>query len=190
MQIFKIAFAKSRSRNGTSGFTLVEVVTASAIILILATGLTTLFLMSMTTWRQGSSQVALQLKVSAAMEHIINGQRAIGENRMYGLREAEQIVVIDTGTVEFTNGVDGTKRYFYLDGNEVKYGPDTNGGGNTVSIYDPSRVEDASNDENHRTNLEFVQLNNGAVRIQLFAQTRLRDRWLNTALVSSASPRN
>jgi len=190
MRTSKVVPINRPSRTAATGFTLVEVITALAIMVILGAGLSSLYLMSLSTWRDGSAQIALQMKLTMALERMMNGQRIDGENRMYGLREAELIQVVEPTRVEFTNGVDGTVRFFYLDGNEVKYGPNTAGDQNSVSIYDPSRTESASVLDDYRTDLEFVQLANGAVTVRLSAWSRLGERWISAALETSAAPRN
>ena len=175
---------------GFRGFTLIEALTALAIFLILAAGLISIYFMTVKTWYEGSAQVTLQRKLAIAMERMVRGQRSGTEDRMYGLLEADQITVLDPQTVEFTNGADGTKRRFYLDGNELKYGAGDTDNEEGVAIYDPSRREEASDRSTYRTNINFTQLDSGSVRIQLIGERRLGSQWLNAAIVTTVAPRN
>ncbi len=64
--------------------------------------------------------------------------------------QAKEIEVINSTTVEFINGIDNKKRYFYLDGNEVRYGADTTSKQNSVPVFTPSRSQSDSTDSRPR----------------------------------------
>jgi len=172
------------------GFTLIEFLTALALVLILGAGLTAVYLMSVKAWRQGSLQVTLQRKLAVAMDRMVLGQRTDMEHSQHGLREAEQITIMDPHTLEYTSGIDGLKRQFYLSGNEIIYDPGNIASEHRIPIYDPSRQEKASEGSNHRTNLQFTQMANAAVEIRLVGQRRSGNNWINAELVTAVKPRN
>jgi type II secretory pathway pseudopilin PulG len=182
---------RERSRAAPRGFVLTELMVALGIFMLLSAAVINVYLMSLRTWREGSAQVSLQRKLAAAMQRIVQGERSQAEARQHGLREAEAITVADEHTIDFTSGVDGTTRRFYLKGNEIVYDPDT---GNSAkaerTIYDPSRSESADETSTYRTDLEFAQVGDGTIEIRLTGQERVLGRWMNAALVTRVAPRN
>lgn len=179
------------SLRGSRGFVLAEIIIALAIFLLLSAAVVSVFLTSLRMWREGSAQVALQRKLAAAMQRIVQGERGRAEERQHGLREARGITVVDTQTIEFTSDVDNTTRRFYLNGNEILYDPDANSSiEQEETIYDPSRSEDPLVTSNYRSDLQFTQLPDGTIEIRLVGEERVRGRWINAALVTKVTPRN
>jgi hypothetical protein len=172
----------------SGGFVLAEVFIAVGLSGLVSAGLIGVYLMSLRTWREGSAQVALQRKLTAAMQRMVQGERGMGESRQHGLREAKDITVVNPRTIEFVSGVDMSKRRFYLSGNEVIYAAETSG--NEETIYDPSRSEPSSETSNYRTDVQFSQLADGTVEVRLVGEERMGDRWVNAALATRIAPRN
>jgi len=177
---------------GSRGFTLPEVMLALGIFLLVSAAVVGVYLMSLRMWHDGSTQVLLQRKVAAAMQRMVQGQRGSSESRQHGLREASAITVVDDQTIQFTSGVDGVTRRFYLNGNEVVYDPDVTSSDATEedAIYDPSRAQAATVTSDYRTDLEFTQCGDGTIEIRLTGEERMGDRWINAALVTRVRSRN
>jgi type II secretory pathway pseudopilin PulG len=183
--------SKERHHRTARGFVLTELMVALGIFMLLSAAVINVYLMSIRTWREGSAQVALQRKLAAAVQRIVQGDRSQAEARQHGLREAEAITVVDEHTIDFTSGVDGTTRRFYLNGNEIVYDPDTSvNGDDEQTIYDPSRAQSADDTSTYRTDLQFVQVGDGTIEIRLTGEERVLDRWMNAALVTRVAPRN
>lgn len=184
--------AASRPRRAARhGFTLPEVLITLALFLLLSAAVVSFYLMSLRSWSEGSAQVALQRKLAAAMQRIVQGERGPYEERQHGLREAETVKVVSAQEIEFTSGVDGTTRCIYIDGNEIYYDPDDdNDGDEQRAIYDPSRSQPRTDTSTYRTELAFTQLADGTIEIRLVAEQLVRDRWMNAALVTRVAPRN
>lgn len=173
------------------GFTLPEVVITVALFSLLAAAVVSMYLMSIRSWSEGSAQVALQRKVAAAMQRIVQGERGRSEERQHGLREAEDVKVVSPQVIEFTSGVDGTTRCIYIDGNEIYYDPDAESESNEErAIYDPSLSQPRTDTSTYRTELEFAQMADGTVEIRLVGEQLVRDRWMNAAVVTRVAPRN
>ena len=179
-----------RSQEASGGFVLTEVLVAIGIFLILSGAVTTVYLMSLRTWQQGSTQVALQRKLSTAMQRIVQGERGHDESRQHGLREARDITITNPHTVEFISGVDDTRRRFHLNGNEVIYQPDATSSDGEERIYDPSRSEAGSVTTNYRSDARFSQMPDGTVEVRLIGEKRLGGEWVNAVLVTRIAPRN
>jgi len=88
--------------------------------------------------------------------------------------------------------VDGVTRRFYLYGNEIFYDPDVSSSdvSKEDTIYDPSRVQEATVTTDYRTDLEFTACADGTIEIRLAGEERMRDRWINAALVTRVRARN
>ena len=154
---------------------------------MLSLGTISLYRMAVRTWHEGSAQVALQRKLGTAMRQILEGGRGYAENRRHGLREASNIKVLTPRTIEFTSGVDGAKREFYLNGNELAYRP---ANGSIVTIYDPSRSGSPLEMSSSDTDVQFTQLSDGSIEVRLVGKEKVGDRWITACLVSRVVPRN
>ncbi len=172
---------------GSRGFTLTEVLVAGAVFMILSLGVISVYRMSVRTWHEGCAQVALQRKLSIAMREIMEGGRGCAENRQHGLREASNVNVLTPRTIEFTSGVDGAKREFYLNGNELAYRP---ANGSIETIYDPSRSGSPLVTSSSDTDVQFTQLSDGSVEVRLMGREKVGDRWVSASLVTRVAPRN
>lgn len=107
------------------GLTIIEVLVASAIMMIVIAGCSTFYLMARDTWAKCSLQMPLQRKARLAMEKLVRGERAFGDNRHNGLREAQDVEKKSAAEIWFKSGVDEVERSFYLSGNILWYDPDT-----------------------------------------------------------------
>jgi len=103
-----------------SGFTLVELLIAVLISAMVMGGVWTVYLMCLTSWEQGSTQVALQRDAAVIMEKMIRG--VDGTN---GIREAVSVDTSVLGRIDYTSGVDGVERTFYVSGDDILYDPVT-----------------------------------------------------------------
>ncbi len=179
--------SSARASAARHGFVLSEVLIATMVFVLLSAVLLEVYLMCIRTWHRGSVQVALQRKVATAVQRMVQGHRSAAETRQHGLREAEEIAVLAPQMVEFTSGVDSTKRQFYLNGNEVVYRTD---GGDIQTIYDPSRSESPWNTANYKTDLQFTQRQDGTLQIRVVGQERVKSEWVTAFLVTRVAPRN
>ncbi len=145
------------------GFTLSEILIASAIAVIILAGLIAIYIMSLQTWSEGSSDAYLERNGNLIMEQLIRGRRG-----RYGLREATTgSIVIDADGNGITFGVDknntptattwdDTTCRFYLSNNRVMYDPDTSVPGDEEAVNTKGNVE----------NITFRRENN-YIKIQL-----------------------
>jgi len=76
--------------------------------------------MSLSAWREGSTQITLQREASTVMEKMVRG--VDGQN---GIREASSVTTPTSDCIQYISGVDGQERSFYLDGTDIMYDPDT-----------------------------------------------------------------
>ena len=117
----------------TRGFTLVEVLVASALAIIIMGGIITLFLTSIETWKVGAAEVKIERNGSLALEKMVRGSGGTS-----GLREANpRSVVIYAGGAGITFSVDKNdpptstlsddttvRIYFEAENNNLIYDPD------------------------------------------------------------------
>jgi prepilin-type N-terminal cleavage/methylation domain-containing protein len=178
-------------RHAERGFTLPEAIITLALFLLLSAAVVSVYLMSLRSWSEGSAQIALQRKLAAAMQRIVQGERGRDETRQHGLREARDVKIVSPQAIEFTSGIDGTTRCIHIDGNEIYYDPDTASESNEERVvYDPSTSQAKSDTSTYRTELAFTQLSDGTIEIRLVGEQLVRDRWMNAALVTRVAPRN
>ncbi len=178
---------KDGGRYGFRGFALTEVLVGGAVFLLLSLGAAKVYQMSLRIWHEGTVQVALQRKLAKAMKQMVNGGQGYGESRQHGLREAREFNVIGPHAIEFTSAVDGQKREFYLNGNELVYKPSV---GCVESIYDPSRTGMSWVESNSRTDVQFRELSDGSIEVRLMGEERVRDRWISVCLATRVVGRN
>lgn len=101
---------------GREGLTLMELLIAIIIMMLVVGGTLVVYLMSMTAWKEGTVQMGLQREANIAMEKMVRG--VDGKN---GIREASSVSTPNSFTIQYTSGVDGKTRRFFLDGTEIKY---------------------------------------------------------------------
>ena len=164
------------------GFTLVEALVASAIIVIVIAGSVAFYLMAYSAWIDCSKRMPLQRKASLAMKKMVRG--VDGRN---GIREAESVNSPNSSTVCFRSGIDSQVRSFYLDSDEIFYDPTppvTICSGSTSSI---------ANDEfviaENVSGLIFT-VTGDIVTINLGMQNRVKDKSINVNLRTEVKCRN
>jgi prepilin-type N-terminal cleavage/methylation domain-containing protein len=112
------------------GFSLIELLITITIMLFVLAGILALYLMSITTWHRGSTQIGLQRQASIVMERMVRG--VDGRN---GIREATSVSGLAVaGTIQYTSGIDGIQRSFSLTGTDITYDPDTSVAGNEYAV--------------------------------------------------------
>lgn len=154
------------------GFTVIEFLIASTIMVLVTGGIMAIFLMSMNTWKEGSAQLVLQRKASMVMEKIVRG--VDGEN---GVREAGSISIPSSDTIRYTSGIDGTERSFYLSTSDLMYDPDTSTAADEYSIAD--KID----------GLTF-SISGSMVTINLSMQDTVRDTTIDVDFTTNVKLRN
>jgi len=117
------------------GFTLMEFLMTLVLTVLVTAAAMAVYLMSVTTWKEGTTQIALQREASTAMEKMVRG--VDGRN---GIREAYDIAIPSNTIIRYRSGIDAVERSFYLNGSDVMYDPDTSINGGEVSITDKARA--------------------------------------------------
>lgn len=114
-----------------NGFTLVELLVAVLLSALVMGGFWTVYLMCLTSWEQGSTQVALQRDAAVIMEKMVRGVDGTG-----GIREAVSVDTSVAGRIDYTSDIGGVERErsFYLNGNDIFYDPDTSTASDEYSI--------------------------------------------------------
>lgn len=149
----------------------------SSFILIFVVGCgVAVYLMSLTTWKEGSAQISLQREASAAMEKMVRGV-----NGMNGIREANTVSIISGSTIRYTSAIDSVQRSFYLSSGKIMYDPSTTVADNEYSIA-----------ENVRSNgLSFsLSADSKIVTISLGMGTQVRDKNIYVDLATKVQLRN
>jgi len=149
-----------------------ELLIAVTITTLMVAGILAVYLKSLTAWHEGSVQLTLQRKSSMVMERMVRG--VDGTN---GIREAGNITVPNSYTIQYASGVDGTERSFYLSGSDIMYDSDT------------SLADDESSIAEKISSLTFT-LSGNMVTITLNMQEAVRDRNLQIDLTTRIKVRN
>ena len=154
------------------GFTLIELLIAAAIMLLIIGGAMAIYLMSITAWKEGSVQIALQRKVSMATEKMVRG--VDGTN---GIREATSVGLYSSNTeIQYKSGIDDLTRRFYLNSGKIWYDSDTSpGGGDCIA--------------ENVTGLTF-SVSGNIVTIELSLMDEVIDKDINIDLVTKIKLRN
>ena len=108
-----------RFKYSQTGFTVMETLLAAFILVFVVGCAAIVYLMSVTTWKEASAQISLQREASAAMEKMVRGVDGTD-----GIREAGN-VIIGSGIITYTSGIDSGQRKFYLSDGKIMYDPDT-----------------------------------------------------------------
>ncbi len=134
-----------------SGFTLAEILMATAISVLIAIAVLTIFMMASRTWSEASANVVLQ-----SNGRLILNQIARGGHGKFGLREANySSLTIEEGGKSIRFAVDknepptyvtddDTTSRFYLQDERIWYDPDINSGGDEYPLVNRGRVHDVS----------------------------------------------
>jgi type II secretory pathway pseudopilin PulG len=134
-----------------SGFTLAEILVATAISVLVATAVLTIFTMANRTWREASANVVLQSNGRLILNQIARGGRG-----RFGLREANysSLTVEEGGkSIRFTVDKnepptyvtdDDTTGRFYLQDERIWYDPNINSGGDEYPLVNRGRVHDVN----------------------------------------------
>ena len=163
---------------GRKGVTLVEFLTATAIVILAVGSVVAVHVMSTTAWKEGNTEIALQRQASIAMEKMMRGVRGID-----GIREADSVTLISSNVLEYTSAIDLVERSFYLSGTDLMYDPDTTIASNEYSI--------AENLTTTPPGLIFsLNANEDIVTIELSMSDRVRDRVINASLTGHVKLRN
>jgi len=156
--------------------TIVEVLVASAIIIVVIAGSLAFYLIARSAWVDCSKRVPLQRKASLAMEKMVRG---IGGRN--GIREADagSVIVTDSDTrIEYTSGIDAKERSFYLSDSKIIYDPDTTIAGDEIDMI-AGKVN----------SLTFT-ISGDIVTINLGMQDAVRDKSISVDLQTEVRCRN
>lgn len=122
---------------------------ALSIFVIIIGGLTSVFLMSIRAWKEGSRDLSLQSSGRLIIEKIVRGPGG-----RFGLREAAEndvtadedgrgiTFLVDTNNPPTFSKLDDTEMRFYLENERIMYDPSTEVQGDEVPIVSFGRVED------------------------------------------------
>jgi hypothetical protein len=155
-----------------SGLTLLELLIALLITMLIVMGIWGIYIMALNTWSEGREQIAVQRQANIAMEKMIRGIE--GSN---GIREAYSADLPTLNSIEFTSGIDGVERSFYLDDTGLMYDPDTSVTGDETNI-----------DEN--TVVLMFTASARVVTITLGVQKTFRDKAVVSNLETEVTLRN
>ncbi len=158
-------------------FTIVEVLIASAIIIIVIAGSLAFYLMARTAWIDCSKRIPLQRKASLAMEKMVRG--VDGRN---GIREADagSVIISNSDTkIEYTSGIDAKERSFYLSDSKIMHDPNTDPLDSSPTVDIAEKV----------SGLTFA-VTGGIVTINLGMQDMVRDRSIKVDLQTEVRCRN
>ena len=165
-----------RSSYSRKGFTIIELLMATTIMTLVISGSITIYIMSLTAWKEGSVQIALQRKASIAMEKMLRGVTG-----MDGIREADTVVLPNTTTIQYTSGIDSITRSFYLNGDKIMYDPDTSISGDQFCIAEKVRTSPSG--------LTFA-VSGDIVTINLSTQEQVMDNMVTIDLSTLVNLRN
>ena len=112
-----------------NGFSILELMIAILIMGFVTTGSLYIYLMSLSSWKEGSAQIVIQREASMVMEKMVRG--IDGQN---GIREASSVSITASDNIEYISGVDGQERSFYLSGTDIMYDPDTTAAGDEYAV--------------------------------------------------------
>lgn len=172
---------------GQKGFTLVEVFMAVAIMALVITGAVSIYMMSHTAWREGSTQIALQRDASLAMEKMVRGTSG-----RYGIREGSEISSPPTGVTSDRievivdmndpptpwDSLDDTTISFYKSDDQLIYDPDTSNVGDEISMAKKVAT------------LNFEHLSAKRVKVDLTLRSMVIDKPIEVSLTTEVTLRN
>jgi len=165
-------------KTSKKGMTLPELMIGISIFMLIMGGTLTVYIMSITAWHEGSTQIYLQRDAALAMEKMVRG--VSGRN---GLREADTVTPLGNG-IAYRSAIDAVERSFYLNvaGDTIMYDPNT---------ADPNAAPFAITD-NVRTDipgLTFV-LTGTMVTITLQMRDTVRGKAIDVDLSTAVKMRN
>lgn len=104
------------------GYSLAEVLTASAIIILIIASVFGVFITAKAIYTQGIAELNLQRDANIILDRIIVGMKEGGS--LYGLRSAKRFdlpaVTPSASEINF-DGIDGVTRKYFLNGNNIIY---------------------------------------------------------------------
>ena len=168
-------FTPLRPLRGLTGFTIIELLSATVIMALVIGGSMAIYIMSLTAWKEGGVQIALQRKASITMEKIVRGIGGLG-----GIREASNVELSVSNTkIEYwnTSDIGSPERSFYISNNEIKYDSDT-----SVTGTDPSIAKNV-------TGLTFA-VSGDVVTINLSMAEQVMDNTVTINLTTLVNLRN
>lgn len=169
------------------GLTLVEILIAVTIMGLVVGGAISIYLMSITAWKEGSVQIALQRKGSLAMEKMVRGI-----DGRKGIREAREISSPAVGSsatqIDFVDADDSTlTRSFYF---SAGLDDDANTVADNQLIYEDENGNETSIIKNNLRTLTFNHLSDDVVTINLGVQDTVRNKEINVDLSTTVKKRN
>lgn len=165
-------------KNSKKGMTLPELMIGISIFMLIIGGTLTVYIMSITTWQEGSTQIYLQRDAALVMEKMVRG--VDGRN---GIREAESVFPDGNG-VRYRSAIDAVERIFYLNiaGDTIMYDPNAIIPGDEYAITDPNVRTDI-------TGLTFL-FNGDLVTITLRMRDTVKGKNIDVDLTTSVEMRN
>ncbi|MFC1644244.1 hypothetical protein ACFL5C_02895 [Candidatus Omnitrophota bacterium] len=139
-------------------------------------GVIAVYLVAQTVWIEGNARINLQRQARTAMEEMVRGVDGTD-----GIREAASVTISGGTNIQYTSGVDGTERSFYLSGDEIMYDPDTSSGGDEFSIGEnvrttPSGLSFSESDDVVTIDLSMEdQVGDKTISVDLSGQVKLRN---------------
>ena len=169
------------------GFTLVEALVASAIIVIVIAGSLAFYLMARTAWMDCSKRVPLQRKASVAMEKMVRGI-----NGTKGIREAQEIsspaVGLSANRIDFVDGEDDdlTRTFYFYPGADGNASTEED---NQLKYIETDGTEKEIIKNNLKT-LTFTHSSTSIVIIELGMRDKVRDKDIDVNISTTVRIRN
>jgi len=158
------------------GFSLIEVLLAPLILVFVVGGTMVIYMMSITTWKEATTQITLQRNASITMEKMVRGVAGVG-----GIREAVSATLVNANTIRYVDNTSSNERSFYLSDGQVFYDPDTTIANDEFSIVYDVRTNPAG--------LVFA-INSDLITISLGLEDDVRDTVINVDLSTKIKMRN
>ena len=151
------------------GFTIVEVLLATIILLLVVAGVSAVYLMALTTWHEGGAQVMLQRGASIAMEKMVRGIDGTD-----GIRESKS-VTCGSDSIQYTSGIDDKTRRFYLSNGQIWYDDPDDTSDISIATDVSGLTFSASNDRVSITISMADQVRDKSITASLVTQVKLRN---------------
>jgi hypothetical protein len=161
-----------------AGYVLTELMLSATVCMLIFLGVYGVFGLANDTWVKSLSVATIQNDTNNVMDLMVRGSRGASETRANGIREASSFSIPQADRVQFTSGIDGVERSFFVAGSNLIYDPDITVTGNEKIIADNIET------------LVFLGISSNQVQIQLHLEIIQNSKLAAQLVVSDVVLRN